>query len=249
MGELEMLLSEVFSELGSGIATLNLFSSGLGIVVYVLQALTLYTIAERREIKHPWLAWIPLVNVWILGSVSDQYQYVVKGKVKNKRKVLLGLDIALTALVIVLVVFIIWGVFAGVLMMEPSLNGEMSPVDLVSFENVVGALLVVIAFALPIGVLAVVRTVFCYIAMYDLYCSCDPDNSALYLVLSIVGSFVIDGAYSICMLVCKDKDLGMPPRKPVPQSETVAEPILIKETYAREQENPVVPESADTTAE
>ncbi len=53
---------------------------------YVLQALSLYSIAKRRGIGKPWLSWIPVANTWILGSISDQYQYVVKGKVRNKRK-------------------------------------------------------------------------------------------------------------------------------------------------------------------
>ena len=75
-----------------------LMCMGIGMVLsvacYVLEALSLYTIAQRRGIRKPWLAWIPVVNVWIVGSISDQYQYVVNRRIQNRRKVLLGLAIA-----------------------------------------------------------------------------------------------------------------------------------------------------------
>ena len=51
----------------------------MGIAAYVLTALALYTIAKRRGLNHPWLAWIPVASAWILGSLSDQYRYVVRG--------------------------------------------------------------------------------------------------------------------------------------------------------------------------
>ena len=47
------------------------------VTMYVLQSLGAYTVAKRRGIHHPWLAWLPIGNVWIWGSISDQYQYVV----------------------------------------------------------------------------------------------------------------------------------------------------------------------------
>ena len=71
----------------------NVMSVGIGILAYVFTALSLYTIAQRRGIKNPWMAWVPVLNVWILGCISDQYRYVVKGEVRSRRKVLLILNI------------------------------------------------------------------------------------------------------------------------------------------------------------
>ena len=65
---------------------------------YVFGALGLYRIAKRRGIHNPWLAWVPVANVWLLGSVSDHYQYIVKRKVTKRRKVLLILEIAVVVL-------------------------------------------------------------------------------------------------------------------------------------------------------
>lgn len=215
-------IREMFTEmLETGRFSLNFTADGIGVLVYVLQALALYTIAQRRGIKKPWLAWIPVVNVWILGSVSDQYQYVVKKQVKNKRKVLLGLNIAMVALAIVVFIATIW-VLVDVLMLS---FGGLANVELTDtmiyklVEGHLGTMLLICLLALPLAVLSIVHTVFFYMAVYDVFRSCEPKNSTLYLVLSLVGNVVIDGACCIFLMLCKDKDLGMPPRKP----ETVEE--------------------------
>ena len=74
----------------------------VSVAVYVFQSLGMYTIAKRRGIRNPWLSWIPVGNMWILGSISDQYQYVVKGRVRKRRKLLLGLMIAIIGLYFVM---------------------------------------------------------------------------------------------------------------------------------------------------
>ena len=55
------LLSGIFS----GVPT-----TLIGIATYVLSALGLYTIAKRRGLNHPWLAWIPVASAWTVGSWS-----------------------------------------------------------------------------------------------------------------------------------------------------------------------------------
>ena len=44
--------------------------SALGLLLYVLQAWSVYTIARRRGIRKPWLAWIPVAGVWTVGSIE-----------------------------------------------------------------------------------------------------------------------------------------------------------------------------------
>ena len=79
MGLVETLISEIPSML-------------ISLAVYVFTALSLYTIAARRGIKNPWLAWIPVGSNWILGSVADQYQHLVQGKITSRRKIMLSLS-------------------------------------------------------------------------------------------------------------------------------------------------------------
>ena len=83
----------------------------LSVATYVLSALGLYTIASRREIRHPWMAWIPLLNVWLMGSLSDQYRYVVKGENKSRRKWLLILNLIKAVLLLTIVILVaVYGV-------------------------------------------------------------------------------------------------------------------------------------------
>lgn len=79
----------------------NLLSFAMTVGNYVLMALGLYTIAKRRGINKPWLAWVPVGNFWLLGCISDQYRHVARGQVKNKRKSMLILMIVMLVLMVI----------------------------------------------------------------------------------------------------------------------------------------------------
>lgn len=203
------------------VLVIYLLALAFQVVSYVLQALGMYSIAKRRGIRKPWLAWIPVVNVWLLGSISDQYQYVVKGKVRNRRGVLLGLQIAMYALAVVAVIAM--SLSAAVPYSAPSVAGV--------------AIVIYIVCWLAAAALTVTAAVFQYIALYDLYISCVPDNAVLYLVLSIL----VNVTLPFFVFACRKKDLGMPPRKaPQPAAPVIAEPAAAPEA---EEEVP------ETTAE
>jgi len=166
---------------------------------YVLSSLGMYTIAKRRGIRNPWLSWIPYGNMWVLGSVADQYQYVTGGKIKNRRKILLVTTIALSVLMIPMVIFAL-------------LSG------LGSYWTVA---LLVLAYVVFI-VVAIVGAVFQYIAYYDLFRSCKPQNATLFLVLGIVCQVTLP----FFLFACRNQDEGMPPRKDqMPEPSPVAEDI------------------------
>ena len=175
----------------------------LSLVTYVLTAVALYTIAKRRGLKNPWLAWIPIADCWLLGSLSDQYQYVVNGQYKSKRKILLFFRI-LTAirwvsLIGLLVSLCVHAV--GSIMWGPALDAS-----LLSIVHQVANLLIAV---LPLIGVSIAYAVFRYMALYDIYKSLDPDNCALFLVLSIL--FYITEPFFL--FFSRDKDTGMPPRK------------------------------------
>lgn len=213
-----------------GYLVVMLLTFGFSIALYVLQALGMYRIASRRGIPNPWLAWIPVANMWTLGSISDQFQYVAKGKVKNRRKVLLGLQIAMAVcgiLIIVLAILLMASVVQSELTemsvnMDMGLNVEISNAD-IGMDGL-GAGLGVLAVYLAMMTLAIVMTVFAYIACYDLFASCHPDNAAVFLVLSIFFNVTLP----FFIFAVRNKDLGMPPRRQepaVPVAEPVPEPV------------------------
>ena len=163
------------------------------VLSYVLTACGYHTVAKRRGIKNPWLAWVPVANVWLIGCISDQYQYVVKGKVTNRRKIMLGLQIASVA------VSFIMNMISSIVTLSAS-----------GSENAWAAAAAVssVSSLLTWGV-AIAAMVFNYIALYDYYSSCCPKNNVLFLVLGIFFSFLTP----FFVFFSRKKDGGMPPRR------------------------------------
>lgn len=206
-----------------------MLASIIGIVAYVLGSLGFYTIASRRGINHAWLAWVPIGNLWLLGCVSDQYQSVVKGKVKNKRKVMLGLGIVYALCIIVILVVCVsmiiqlfaMGGFVFEEVYDSGIYGEDIYIDIYDemYDDVyypelpaemMGSVFGMVGACLVLGLAAIPMVVVQYIALYDVFVSCDPDNAVLFLLLSIflnISPFLV--------FAIREKDLGMPPPQPV----------------------------------
>ena len=195
---MEELITAVVTALTSSIPSL-----AFGIATYVLSSLSLYTIANRRGISKPWLGWIPVLNVWILGSISDQYRYVAKGQVKSKRKVLLVLNILSCVLSVSIII-------ACIVAVVQLISGAMyAPSEDAILEMLMGPMIAVLGMTLPLMGIALASAIIHYIVLYDVYTSMEPANSVVFLVLSILFSFT----EPIFLFVCRNKDGGMPPRK------------------------------------
>lgn len=188
----------------------------LSVAAYVLTALALYKLSQRRGLGKPWLAWIPVANVWLIGSLSDQYQYLVKGRNKSRRKYLLILDILI--LVLSLTVLVLF----GVMMAAAVLGGSESEI----LANIMGPTMAMLGVCVPLMGVAIAEIIIRYMALYDIYRSMDPDNSTLFLVLSIL----IPVTEPFFLFFSRNKDKGMPPRKQ-------PEPVFIP-SYVCDQGNP-----------
>ena len=182
-------------------------SFAFSIATYVLSSMALYTLARRRGINHPWLSWVPVANIWILGSISDQYRYVVKGEIKSKRKVLLILNI-LTAVLTTAIVIVCLVLLGHVI--HTAMYSE-DPREIL--ETMLGPLMGVAGISLPLAGVGIALAIFRYMALYDVYTSCEPQNNVLFLVLSILFSFT----EPFFLFFSRNKDLGMPPRRQEPQ--------------------------------
>lgn len=195
-----------FEQLLRALSGWSTLPSLVSLAVYVFSALGLYTMAQRRGLRHPWLAWIPVANVWILGSLSDQYRYVVRGEVRSKRKVLLTLEIVAAVLRLVL------AVTAGVTLVRSIMYmGAANPDRFVA--ELLGNLGGMLILCVPLVGVAIAQTVLYFMALYDVYTSCAPQDNVVYLVLSILFGFT----KAIFLFLCRNRDDGMPPRRDQPQ--------------------------------
>lgn len=202
---------------------------------YIILAVSLYSIAKRRGIRRPWLAWIPVANIWMLGCISDQYRYVARGEERSKRKKLLTLEIIMIVLLVAVIVFVASCFFelASVIDVDPKYLLELAEMDeeeltqaltelfQTTFENngamlpqMMRSLLVAGVLCLVLTVVAVALSVIQYMAYYDIFMSCEPRNAGTFLTLGIIASFMGFGLLlSLFVAICRNKDLGMPPRK------------------------------------
>ena len=213
--EFEYFMEE-FMEFGlAPILLSNSWSFLLSIAAYVLTSLALYTLARRRCIKNAWLSWIPVVNCWIIGSLSDQFRYVTKGEVKNKRKTLLILNIVTWIFSLAMIVVLI-------VMFVNLANGVIIGTDEEELlQSVLGPLMGIFGLCIPMIGVVIATAVVRYMAMYDIYTSCTPKNNVVFLVLSIIFSIT----EPFFLFFTRDKDEGMPPRRQQPVYEEPQQPV------------------------
>ena len=203
----------MIQDMTENMASASGFSSLLGIAAYVFSALAIYTIAQRRGIKKAWMAWVPVLNVWILGSISDQYRYVVKNEVRNKRKALLTVRI-------LQLLFSCAAIVKIIVLIVKAVMGEF---DYAGEAEIMRQALSTLAFYAPVMILGLVALVLDAIALYDLYSSCDPANNVLYLVLSLIPA-ISSITRPLFLFLCRNQDGGMPPRRENPAPEVAEEP-------------------------
>lgn len=176
---------------------------GLVLLQYVLQSVGLYTIAQRRRIRHAWLAWIPVGSDWLLGCISDQYQYVAKAKNKRKRVAMLVLSVLIAGLGVWLIVDWTRLIVEIVTRYQELLLYKPAGLILQTME-LLGVL----------SALWCVSVIFWLVritALYNLYASSVPGDRVIYLLLSIF----INACIPILVFACRKWDLGMPSRKSV----------------------------------
>ena len=212
-------------------------SAGISVASYILLSLGLQTIARRRGIHRPWLAWIPVANLWLLGCISDQYRHEAHGQVKNKRKKMLILGIttyALTAILLILAISMLidllpylpdelldinqWQKMATMDQTEMEsylitlLDGtDNIPAAMESTVLVKGALVAI----LGLGVMgtAIALAVLEYMAYHDIFAAADPRTAGMYFMIGLLGSFLNAGfLLPLFVFINREKDFGMPPR-------------------------------------
>lgn len=158
---------------------LCLVMTGIGIASYVMTSLSLYTIANRRQIKNPWLAWIPLANYWIVGSIADDYDE--QRGIKRKWRVALltmaliffGVFVAFYAVLIAWIVFMVVKSQYGYYV-EPTMHGI--------FAIIIPIYLVLIVFAM-LGMALQFCQVIC---IYKIFESTVPEKALKYILLYIL---------------------------------------------------------------
>ena len=193
-------LEEILSANSVFMSIYGAFSFLFSLAVYVITAITMYVIAKRRGIDKPWMAWVPVGQLWLLGAISDHYQFAVRRNKSGNRKTLFWLQLVAIALLVFALILV-----ADVTNLRLRIDAGMP--DSTSLQQ---RIVIELKGLVVLGLLLLVTTVllvgFEYVALYDLFRSCDPANGLLYLLLS----FFVSIAMPVLLLVVYGKDDGLP---------------------------------------
>ena len=180
----EEVLARVMAILLGVLGVVLVFS----LIFWIISALSLQSIARRRGIRNAWLAWVPIGNEWILGSIADQYQHLIQAKITARRKVLVWLNVGYAMLIIAN------GLVQGLTEAAAHTDEQLLIWGLAST-----------AISLARLAVSITTLVFYHMSNYDLYRSCNPKNAVTFLVLGIIFPVTQPFFY----LSCRKKDLGM----------------------------------------
>lgn len=185
----------------------------LGVVTYILQAVGLYSMAKRRNIGHAWMAWIPMLQYWTAGSISDQYKTRVKGSKSYNRIIMLVLAL------VVWVISMASGAtsVSSILRMVTAAIEEDAQAMAYAASMLTGGTTLL---SLLGNLLNLALFVFWQITLYDIYSSTGTRHATLMLVLGIIFKVTIP-----FFLFCnRKKDEGMR----IPQT---VEPVSYENIY------------------
>lgn len=196
---------EILAQLFGVIIGVLLVMLALWVVCYVFQSVSLYTVAKRRGIKNPWLAWLPVGYYWIAGSISDHYRHETRGEAGRRGIVVLVLALA----------SIVLSNLSGTAASSAWVNAieSIAADDMEGVMNAMqgastGGLLSLLESGVNIALF-----VFWHMCLFDLYNSCDPNRSVLYLILGVIFGVTIP----FFLFACRKKDYGMIQKNPEPE--------------------------------
>ena len=182
-------------------------SAVIGIAIYLLESISVYKMAKSAEIKNPWLAFIPVANDWVFGTLAEKYKK--KNGTKSARfgiilPVLEGIVLIET---IALTIFTVISVkeITGYALDAVNTSAEMAPEQFMSLIPVI-----ILYFALM--AVAIAYAVVFFIALWRVYYSFDKSNATLYIVLSVIFTISVP----IILFIIRNRKPEFDPHNNVP---------------------------------
>lgn len=194
------------------VAVVLLICSMVGIASYVMTSLSVYTIAKRREINNPWLAWIPVANYWIIGSIADDYDE--KNGIKRKWRITL-----LALYIIFMAIFLVGYIGMIVAMVLYMVRTEYGTFDAPMNATMLSIFVGIYVFAIVLSLISIAVSICYYICVFKIFESTVPERAVSYLLVSLLVPF----GYPICLMLCRKKGY---PREEVEVCPPVPETIL-----------------------
>ena len=179
----------------------------IGLALYLLESIGVYKMAKSAEIKNPWLAFIPVANGWVFGTIAEKYK-----KKNGKKSARFGIILpVLEGIVLIeaiaLTIFTVISIkeITGYALDAVNTSSEMAPEQFMSLIPVI-----ILYFALM--AVAIAYAVVFFIALWRVYSSFDKPNATLYIVLSVVFTISVP----IILFIIRNRKPEFDPHNNVP---------------------------------
>ena len=183
----------------------SLFVMAYAAYAYIGMGLGGFRMARKIGMTNPWLFWIPMANVYAMGALADREAELRGGRSTRYRKTLLGWNIAVVAMVVVLVLSLIPFIVVA------ASNQMLEESGAVRYPEAEAEALVLPALIF-LFVLLAFYTVFYYIALYRIYRLFAPKGAAGLTVLSVF----VNGAVPVIFLILSGREPVLPVREAFP---------------------------------
>ena len=152
---------------------------------YILAAISYYNVAKIRKMENPWLAWIPVVNSFLVGKVADDINKDYH-KTTHRGVTLLVLNLisALSTVIILAVTFpLVFDLIDSAVYYGSSLPDQI-------VYDFLGKLMMVFIVVLLLMVVGIWEMVLRYMSQYTVFKEYAPQSAGVYLAISLVCQFV-----------------------------------------------------------
>lgn len=182
-------------------------SAVIGIAIYLLESISVYKMAKSAEIKNPWLAFIPVANDWVFGTLAEKYKKKNGTKSARFGIILPVLEGIVLIEAIALTIFTVISIkeITGYALDAVNTSSEMAPEQFMSLIPVI-----ILYFALM--AVAIAYAVVFFIALWRVYSSFDKPNATLYIVLSVVFTISVP----IILFIIRNRKPEFDPHNNVP---------------------------------
>ncbi len=172
---------------------------GFLVAAYVLQSLAFHTLARRRGIANPWLAWIPCGNYWIAGALARDHDKQ-NGIDRRWDKTLLILSVAsIASFFVIYIVFFILIIMLG---LEPS-NETLT--EEFALKMIAPIVIFYIVLILVMVAMMALQTLT-YVCVYKIFESTVPEKTLKYFLIYLLVPF----AAPFCLFACRNKGYQHP---------------------------------------
>lgn len=179
----------------------------IGLALYLLESIGVYKMAKSAEIKNPWLAFIPVANGWVFGTIAEKYKKKNGTKSARFGIILPVLEGIVLIEAIALTIFTVISIkeITGYALDAVNTSSEMAPEHFMSLIPVI-----ILYFALM--AVAIAYAVVFFIALWRVYSSFDKPNATLYIVLSVVFTISVP----IILFIIRNRKPEFDPHNNVP---------------------------------